>query len=388
MTFMQSVATEHIFNDDLLANPADVAWIERTVPRLTPVLDFPELRQAFGPHDREAIQARRQTRFWGLLAIVCAVAALLATATEPLWGGKGLIPRIFGTGTELVGLLGAIVGAGGVWLGPSRRRWLVNRIAAERIRQWHFHFLVYRGDLVRRVTDEVGDEEVTAFRAERLRLFDDFLSRQRGKWDSLLTSLVATTYESEARLLEPAAGGNHGYADDQESFDSIAQIYRHLRLRHQLQYALYNLQTSTDKPWRKFLFWPPIVQERILGSLGATCMVLALIVSAAIILGHVVALVAGNVPLAVVLEHTALNSLAVALAVVAIAVRTLEDGLAIRADIDRYQHYAGRIQGLLREFDASASIRSRLHVMRECEKLCFEEMREFLVAHHQTRFIF
>jgi|GEM_PF-3996523 len=88
-------------------------------PKLAPILDFPKLRSAFAEYDKLARDARRRTQTWGLLSVFCAVAALLATATEPLWGGTIVVPRMIGTATELVGLIGALVGAGGVWLGPS-----------------------------------------------------------------------------------------------------------------------------------------------------------------------------------------------------------------------------------------------------------------------------
>jgi len=387
MATTASLATDHVFNDDLLANPGDVDWIRRTAPSVLPVLDFPELRSAFAAHEYQANQAQRQTRLWGFVAILCAVAALLATATEPLWGGRAWLPRVVGTGTELIGLLGALVGAGGMWLGPGKRRWLVNRLMTERIRQWHFQFLVYRGDLIRAAVSSADPEAIPRFCTARLLMFDDFLTAQRGKLDSLLTSLIAVNYESEARIIELAVGANHGYEDDRDVFDLISDLYRRLRLRHQLQYAQYKLQTSTHKPWREFLGWPPIVQERILGGLGAACLVLALVVSAAIVLGHVAGLVAGESLLATALEHPALNSLAVCLAIIAVAIRTIEDGLGLKSDIDRYRDYASRMQRLLHDFDGTSGIRNRLRMMEECEQFCFEEMREFLVVHHQTKFV-
>jgi hypothetical protein len=380
--------TDHVFNDDLLANPGDAAWIARSAPKLVPILDFPELRLAFAEYDKLACDARRRTQTWGLLSIFCAVAALLATATEPLWGGQSWLPRLIGTATEIIGLIGALVGAGGVWLGPSKRSWLFNRLMTERIRQWHFQFLLERGDLVRAAFHANAPETIDDFQAKRLLQFEGFLSSHRGKLDSLFTSLVGVSYESEAQLVPPAGGSNRGYETDRETVDAICDFYRKLRLRHQLQYAQHKLQNSTDKPWHRFLYWPTLVQERVLGGLGATCLVLALLVSAAIIVGHVVALFEGSNPLATVLEHPSLNSLAVVLAVLAVAIRTVEDGLGIKSDIDRYQHYANRMQQLLRDFDEDTSIRGRLRTMADCEKLCFEEMREFMVLHHKATFAF
>jgi hypothetical protein len=377
---------DHVFNDDLLANPGDAEWIARKVPRLAAVLDFPELRDTFAAYDKRACDARQRTQRWGLLSVVFAVLALLATATEPLWGGQSWLPRLIGTATELIGLVGALVGVGGLWLGPSKRSWLLNRLMAERIRQWHFQFLVNRGDLVCRACGTVATDARAEFLSARQVLFQEFLHSLQGKLDSLLTSLMGVNYASEARLIASAAGSNHGYEKDRDTFDSLAESYQLLRIRHQLQYAQHKLQHSTEKPWRKFLSWPPIVQERVLGGLGAACLGLALLVSVGIILGHVLAFIAEDSLLVTVLEHASLNSLAVALAVVAVAIRTVEDGLGIKADVDRYQHYANRMQHLSHEFEHDTSIRNRLRIMTECEQLCFEEMREFMVLHHSATF--
>jgi len=381
-----AVSTEHVFNDDLLANPGDVDWIRRTSPSVLPVLDFPNLRIAFKRHDLLANRARRHAMLWGFLAIFFAVTALLAAATEPLWGGHSWLPRVVGTLTELVGLLGALVGAGGIWLGPSKRSWLLNRLMTERIRQWHFQFLTYRGDLVRQAINAADPDAISRFNEARELAFDDFMMAQRGKLDSVLTALLTVNYEGEQRLVEPAKGTCHGYEDDRKAFDLLADFYKRLRIRNQLQYTQHKLQTSTEKPWRKFLGWPPIVQERILGGLGATCLVLALIVSAAIIIGHGIALAAGENQLTLWLEHAAMNSLAVGLAVLAVAIRTMEDGLGLKSDIERYRHYANRLQRLANEFDATSEIGERIQVMEDCEHACFEEMREFMVLHHETAF--
>lgn len=377
--------TEHIFNDDLLANPGDMQWVEQRYSKLLPVLDFPELRQAFLTHDALAIQAHRRVMGWGLLAILCAVIALLAAASEPLWGGQGLLPRAVGTGAELLGLLGAFVGAGGMWLGPSKRDWLLNRLAAEQLRQWHFQFILQRGDLI--VPALGGDEsQVHDFRAARACLFEDFRAGLRGKLDSLLTSLLSVNYEKEKTLVPRGSLPHHGYTDQDELFVPLAEIYWRLRLRHQLQYVQYKLQTSTEYGWRQFLRWPILIQKEVLGGLGTSCIVMAILVSIAIIIGHVLPMVVGETPVSAALEHPLLNSAAVGLAIVAVAVRTIEDGLGLKPDIERYRHFANELERLLTQWQEAPGLSSRLSVMERCEEACFEELREFLVVHHHTKF--
>lgn len=382
---MVAAENDHVFNDDLLANSGDVEWVRQSSPQLAPVLDFPELREVFAKYDKLAIAARKQTQRWGLLSIGFGVAALLAAATEPLWGGQAWLPRLVGTVTELVGLLGAIVGIGGLWLGPSKRNWLLNRLMTERIRQWYFQFLVYRGDLVRRGFGTTGDDLANFLRTRQL-LFGEFLAAHRGKLDSLLTGLTGVNYESEGQIVEESAAANHGYEADKELFNQVVSFYSRLRIRHQLQYAQHKLQASTDKPWRKFLSWPPIVQEKFLTALGSACLSLAILISVGIIVGHSIGFVNPQLAIVTVLEHSSLNSLAVGLAIVSVAVRTVEDGLGVKADVERYQHYANHMAQLSRSINQETSIRNRLKLMVECEQLCFEEMREFMVQHHKATF--
>jgi hypothetical protein len=76
------------------------------------------------------------------------------------------------------------------------------------------------------------------------------------------------------------------------------------------------------------------------------------------------------------------------LALLAIAVRTLEEGLTIPHDIERYREYRATVRDLLGQFDHAHTIEDKLMAMVEMEITAFEEMRSFLRTSHNATFIF
>jgi hypothetical protein len=77
---------------------------------------------------------------------------------------------------------------------------------------------------------------------------------------------------------------------------------------------------------------------------------------------------------------------AVCFAVAALGMRTLEEGLQPKRELERYQRYSSLIQDLLQRFDA-ASRRGKFEAMIEMERLSFEEMRDFLRSTQESRFV-
>jgi hypothetical protein len=78
--------------------------------------------------------------------------------------------------------------------------------------------------------------------------------------------------------------------------------------------------------------------------------------------------------------------LAVWFAIGALGMRTLEEGLQPKRELERYQRYSSSIEDIRDRFETD-SRQVKFELMIEMERLAFEEMRDFLRSAHESRFI-
>src|ERR1039458_9748538 len=363
---------EHVFNDDLLMHDEDVAYARSRFPEIIHVLDYPRLRKRFAAYETEANQARDRVRSLGFTAVVSAVLALMSIAPKPVWPHAPWT-RWFALLIELGGMLSGLVAAGGMWLGPWKRRWLESRLMTERLRQWYFQLLVRRGQQIEASCN--GENAVAAFNQERDRWFDDVLKAYEGKLDSRLESLANEPNQVSAWLHDPATV----YGSKSAVLPQIFLVYGRLRLDHQYAFAVYKLRKVTDQPLWRFLKWPANRQSVALSGLVSACFVGALICSAALIYGHAFG-IAEDVELYV-------RTGAIVAALMGGALRTIQEGLALDQEIERYSDYRGRTAQLRYHFNHCTEAKERLHLMAEMELASVDEMKAFLRTHYQAGFV-
>lgn len=75
------------------------------------------------------------------------------------------------------------------------------------------------------------------------------------------------------------------------------------------------------------------------------------------------------------------------IALAALAVRALEQGLRPEREVERYQQYRSAVRAILDRFDDSESQAEKIQIMEEMERLCFDELRNFLITNERARFV-
>jgi hypothetical protein len=75
------------------------------------------------------------------------------------------------------------------------------------------------------------------------------------------------------------------------------------------------------------------------------------------------------------------------LALAALAIRSIEQGLQPEREIERYQQYRSGVRAILERYDNALTQNAKVEIMREMERLAFEEMRYFLVTNERSRFV-
>jgi hypothetical protein len=364
---------DRVFNDDLLMNQGDLEYARAQFPEVVHLLDNGTLRSTFKEYEAAANTARSKVRRLGIVAVGCATIALLSAATAPLRHG---VPynRAISAFLECFALAAAAIAAGSLWLGPWRKTWAEARFMTERLRQWHFQLIVQRPAEIEASLQATNGAAKATFEQKRDQWLKEYLHESEGKLDSRMAAFANDPDFASDWLHEQSGSYEAGMP-----VTKVFEAYRKLRFDHQYDYATYKLSDAKDKPFWEFLQWPSLRQEVAIGGGVSFCFVAAMIGVAAVVVANAL-----NIwPPAVMY----LESLILVLAVIGIALRTVEEGLGVTKDIERYRDYRGKVRRLLLTFEKTTDVAERLQLMREMELAAVDELRGFLRTHCDAAFV-
>jgi hypothetical protein len=66
--------------------------------------------------------------------------------------------------------------------------------------------------------------------------------------------------------------------------------------------------------------------------------------------------------------------------------RALKEGLLFSADAERYRWYLATVRVLYRRFE-NGDVPVKISLLREMERVAYQEMRRFIISISKTRFI-
>lgn len=371
---MAEASLEHQFNGDLLISKHDQELARKLYGEIYHVLDHPELRREFQAYDDVANSSKLWVQRVGLIAVLLAVLALLGSAVNPLVHDLSPIVHDVLFWLEVAGIVGVVIAAGGIALAKQKSRWLKARMMAEVIRLWHFQSLICRGKEIALSCDSSNGKAQAEFRESRATAFQAMLSEWGGSPDSHLSELI----EKPAEGYELLHDQESHYPAGSPVVDEIFAAYKATRFKHQANYAAHKLERSTDYPLR-ILKWPAAVLQERMQHFASTCLVLSLVCSLLTVIGHVAKWEIASGPV--------LPVATIVLLILNVAARAVQDGLAAPEELQRYNDYAGKIEYLRRRFDMEHSPEEKLKLMVEMERAALEELKGFLRAHFESRFI-
>ena len=368
---------EHQFNGDMFASTEDQELAREEYPDVFHVLDHPALWDEFLRYDKVANTAKLWVHRVGLAAVVLAAVALFGSALTPVFRLNPDTPeRVFDVLwlAEAGGIAGVIIAAGGIFLATLKKKWLKARMMSEVLRLWHFQSFICRGKQIESSCDRGNLKQPAEYQESRDKAFRAFLHEWSGALDSQLTRMVEHPQAGYQMLHDEPTR----FAPDCPVLEKIFKAYRSMRFRQQGNYATHKLDKQTDKPLR-ILKWPAaLLQERMQG-LAQFCLLASLGCSLIIVIGHLFHFDFANtiwLPAGIIV-FLILN----------VAARAVQDGLAAPEELQRYNDYAGKIHYLLERFDASHDSAEKLELMAEMERAALEELKGFLRAHSEARFV-
>ena len=412
----------HRYNDDLLLDDANRRAEYDQCPAVTAVLDFPELREVFVPIDKEANRAKRASQAWGFWAVVMALLSLLGGSSEAVWGLlEEPWPVLIAGLSGLLGLLAVLVAGFGVLYGSRKRAWLRNRLRTERLRQLHFQvFLTHFSRIVALVSEAregkpKSDASLAAYKVVRATELEAFL-QGRGKagdegkspWREQLDEELEAIIASDARRPPPIwlLGDKKEPHFPEESCDIVAlnatfKAYANVRISEQIKFAEYTLRRRNERsatpppqpvpktraqlqrwPWFPGMRQPLRVWRRNL-SISWRCSFFILVAL------HVYLVFSALFyPEWVKTTGFCMHVGVIWAALVAVAAKTLAEGLAVNREVQRYEEYLAVCSELGRDFRAEGTSPARkFELMVRMERTSFEEMREFLRSNDEASFV-
>jgi len=164
---------------------------------------------------------------------------------------------------------------------------------------------------------------------------------------------------------------------ESKDLEPLFDAYRELRILHQLGYANYKLHDD-----HRVFSAMPRRQLTILSQAVFAWIVLLVVMHGGVLAGAIF-------PGSVFEAFHSPNAVVVIiwLALAALATRAIEQGLQPEREIERYQQYRSGIRAILERYDEASSQKSKIEIMREMERLAFDEMRNFLVTNERSRFV-
>ena len=167
----------------------------------------------------------------------------------------------------------------------------------------------------------------------------------------------------------------------------IHAAYLQLRFAHQGDYIAHVLREDDSQSLLRFLRWPLERQRSTISTAISVCLVATFACS--------VAIIACRTWTPVNLEFFGpgselAGSLAVAALVLAIrgvALRTIQEGLGISKDIERFRTYQIKVAQVHSAFRMMSDPEDRQKLMKRMETVVVDEMREFLRTHHEAKFV-
>ncbi|WP_372784104.1 hypothetical protein [Phenylobacterium sp.] len=343
-------------------------------PNIFPALDHPELREFFAAHDVRANGMKRNSRRWGFRAVALVSLALIGASMTHFLGQPW--QRVVAGVSAVAGILGAGLGVFGVMFAASKDEWLQHRFVTERLRQMHFQWLLAH---IADIAEAAERKDWTALIAARAAALGQFKQQVAG---------CLSTLFDDAIELPPDESPRTGYAMDPAfirktttklpATDHVTELldaYVAIRVMGQWRYASHRLKLRE----RSFISTFPREQARTLTALGIGAITLLVVL-------HIAAAI-GVFFKSAVLWMPYADLLAMWLAIGALALRTVEEGLQPRREIERYRAYRAGIANIRQRLEPAKTPARRREIMIELEELAWDEMVNFLKSNQEARFV-
>ena len=378
-------APKHIFNNDLLipradgTNP-DFDDIAQHNSDLLFAFDFPALRTLFVRVDEVANAQKRGSRTAGFVAVGLASASLAIASASPIFPEDPGLHAVLGLVAAIFGVLGVIVGLLGVVRGGAKLHWLEQRLCTERMRQFFFQNMVMcLPDMIDALGDDVKKKVFRGDSVERLlKLRNEVIDLAPERLKDIVEE--PHSYGPDWLIAPPDAelmNARHAKAA------AFYALYRRLRFEHQISFSRYKLDKTKPTPLRSLRTQETLFSMLALAGVGIL-FVMHLTLGALIAAGARAEL------------SPWWEVIVVWIALGALVLKAMEEGLQPQREVERYEDYLANCQLALERFERTTTGpdarkpeagAETFRAMLDFERVVYEEMKHFLRTNYRAHFL-
>jgi hypothetical protein len=366
-------------NSDLLMNDVDRAFFMRHYAEAASIFDWPELRTLFSEYNHAALKARKASRRAGIAVVTLGFISLLAAAMVPVTDeliryGADLplyLPAVLGESAASLAVLSLVMGYAMLLNGKKKLRWLTNRFSAERTRQFHFQLIINN---LERCADALrGAANMQAWLNFRAQALDQFKHEYLLAVEDKIHDLEMD--EAEHRPWVTAEWNTSAAAPTASpEIEALLKLMEKQRFGIQQRYAERKMLDGWHSPETRIQWVSKLSDVLTFALLVATIFVG--------IASYEEYHHEGAVPIyrAIAVAVAALCSSTV------VVMRALKEGLLFSADAERYRWYLATVHVLYRRFE-NGDLPLKISLLREMERVAYQEMRRFIISISKARFI-
>jgi hypothetical protein len=365
-------------NDDILFTEDARALVKVRNPDLFPIFDWPEIRDEFTKHDKPALKAKALNVKSGRLTLIFSFLGLSISALSTVnLNYESQIRSI----AEIFLLLGILCGLWHLWRSRHKKTWLGHRFWTERLRQFYFQFLINNAEIAARASK---DSKVLEEYLDKRKLSLSQLLSQKPKTAILLEQTIDDLAETSPWLV--LQWENEQTIDEKTpNLQKILDITGRQRIGIQKEYVTRVMKSGFKSPIKRQKIFEDIISFATIGMVILSA-IAGIVMLTTFDFSNINEFWSPN-------KHEigsgpvrAMFCFAAILGVVVAMVKAIDQSLSISASAERYKWYSASVSELETRFSNAQSSKEKVRLLRELERLSYQEMRRFLHSNMKAKF--
>lgn len=323
--------------------------------KLTGILDNTYIDEVFLGPDAVAKRSKSFFNLFGLSSLIFMILVLLIVTWRFYLHGVGIAPPVYLLWIiTALGFFSFAMSLSSHFMFGFQHKWFHNRFITERLRQWKFQQLLDGVFVALSQTNQVEFEKERAARWAKARF--DVLDKP-GTMNDFLNS------EGFELFVKPSV------CPDKQVAQQIMEAYRYLRLDYQATY--FSLKREM---LRSLDVWTNSIAK------------ISLLAAGLLALGEVILLLVHDVGQESTLSWI-MGASALSAALISAAIRVVRSAKAISEETERYASKWVLLKILKERFRTETDPARQLDCMIETERVCIEELREFIRTFHKSDYL-
>lgn len=366
-------------NDDILFTQEARDLVEQQHPDLFPIFDWPEIRDEFEMHDKPALKAKSRNVQSGRLTLVFSFLGLSVSALSTVnLNYESQVRSI----AEIFLLIGILCGLWHLWRSRHKKVWLGHRYWTERLRQFYFQFIINNAEMAALATTD--SKQLDLYLKKRKSALGELL-KQKTKTAMLLEQTIDDLAETSP-WIESKWDKETPLKKETASLSQIVNILGKQRIEIQKEYVSRVMKSGLKSPTKRQEIFETVINFATVGMI-------------------LLSGIAGIVMLTTFFKSSGYQSFwpasgtsissptvramfcfAALLGVLVAMIKAVDQALSISASAERYKWYFASVSDLETRFKTAQSSSQKIRLLRELERLSYQEMRRFLDSNMKAKF--